>query len=122
MAIGYRLYVILLGISTTEFQWEAYLRKERGMAAPAHLFAVCSPNAPASAVGLYSIGMKLEASDKQNPQIYYVASIRDMLGVAAFLPLLLHQGLHHIPLRLILHMTTKYPNRHFPLEIYICIF
>ncbi|XP_005112062.1 lethal(3)malignant brain tumor-like protein 1 [Aplysia californica] len=64
-------------IPIEEFNWPAYLKQTRAVAAPKHLF-VSQPNTVIPSP--FRVGMKLEAVDKKNWSLVCVATVADSLG------------------------------------------
>ena len=71
-----------------EFRWDTYLRQKRALAAPSTTFYMSSVLPPekesSSAVEGIEVGMKLEITDRANPDAFRVASVIDIVGTASF--------------------------------------
>ena len=81
---------VLVGVSG-EFRWDTYLREKRAIAAPSPTFYVSSvlqaENESSSAVEGIEVGMKLEITERANPDAFRVASVIDIVGTACVLPI-----------------------------------
>lgn len=67
-----------------EFRWETYLKQKRAFAAPSTTFYMSSVLGPesrsSSAVEDIEVGMKLEITDRANPDAFRVATVIDIVG------------------------------------------